>query len=665
MTTSILTVINRSRRPRSLGAYMRREWLTTALTIFLIVVVVGALLAPWIAPYNPNQQDLANALQGPTPQHLLGTDDLGRDVLSRLMFGAQVSLRASLQSVAVALLIAVPLGLAAGFIGGFVDNVIMRILDVLLALPALVFVIALSTAMGGGLNETMLALSLAFVPMLARITRAETLAVRNETFVEASRAIGTPTGRILWTRILRNILPALQVQTTITMCLAVGAEASLSFIGLGAQPPQASWGSILRRSFDFIFANPIGVVWPALVITLTAWAFNALGDAQADRANAFRSGVRRGFRAITADERPTALPRRTAPKAERAADEAPILQVDDLTVGVETPDGPITLVEGITFDVARGRVLGVVGESGSGKSVTSLTLTRLFTAGAVTRGSVLLDGEDLIAMNDEEVRARRGRDISMVFQTPSVSLNPAMRIIDQIIEVLRLHKALTPKQATVRAAELLEQVGIPAARAHAYPHQLSGGMCQRVMIAVGIACAPQVLIADEPTSALDVTVQAEILDLLRRLTTDGMSLVIVTHDFGVVADICDDVVVMYGGQVVEKGPVADVLGAPRHPYTRALLASMPSAGRKGEKLASIRGQVPLAGTHGVGCRFASRCDFAVAACTERPIPLIPLDDVRSSRCIRVDDLVRDEAFALTRAGTVRETETMRDEGGDR
>jgi peptide/nickel transport system permease protein len=625
---------------------IRHDFLTAALAIFLLVVVVMAVLAPLIAPYDPIAQDLPNALQGPSAAHWLGTDDLGRDVLSRIMYGARVSLWASLQSVGVALLLAVPIGLLAGYKGGQTDNVIMRILDVMLALPGLILVIALATALGGGLTKTMLALSVVFIPSLARITRAETLSVRHEAYIEASMSIGTSTPRILSWRVLRNIAPVLQVQAAITLGIAIGLEGSLSFIGLGVQPPQASWGTILRRSFEFIFTNPIGVLWPALFITLSAWAFNAIGDALGDTVTARGGSNRRGFQALTAVRRGkhgeadtsgvTATPDR--PVTEGATEA--LLDVRGLSVAVESDHGTVLLVEDVSFRLPRGEVLGIVGESGSGKTVTALSLLRLFASppGVIVAGDITLSGHDVTSLGARGLRELRGSAASMIFQNPKASLNPALRIGDQIAEVLRLHEDLSAAGARTRAEELLEQVGIEQTRFGAYPHQLSGGMCQRVMVAMAIACRPPLLIADEPTSALDVTVQAEILDLLHDLKADGTSIVLITHDFGVVADICDQVVVMYAGQIVERGSVSDVLTAPAHPYTRALLLAMPSAGRRGTRLASIEGQVPLPGSHDVGCRFADRCPLAIDACRTDAIPLLQLSDGRDSRCIRIDDV---------------------------
>lgn len=637
---------NRSHLGTRLVRTLVRDPVNGTLAVLLVLLVVISVLAPWLAPYPPNQQDLVNALQGPSGAHWLGTDDLGRDVLSRLMYGGQVSLQASLQSVGVALLIAVPLGLIAGYKGGHVDNFIMRILDVQLALPGLVLVIAIATALGGGLTNTMLALSIAFVPSLARITRAETLGIRQEAYIEASMSIGTSVPRILRWRVLRNVVPALQVQAAITMGVAIGIEASLSFIGLGARPPQASWGSILRSSFDFIFTNPVGVLWPALFITLTAWAFNGLGDALAD-ALAFRGNSRkRGYHALTAvrrdiapDDRTTTTTAPDVAVVDAAGEGEALLTVRNLCVGVEANDEILPLVDDVSFDIAPGEVVGIVGESGSGKTVTALSLLRLFSSppGVITSGSIVLDGEDLTTMNARQLQALRGRGAAMIFQNPKASLNPALRVGDQVAEMFRLHRGLRAAPAKENAVALLEDVGISRERYDDYPHQLSGGMCQRVMVAMATACRPPLLIADEPTSALDVTVQAEVLDLLHELRASGTSILLITHDFGVVADICDRVLVMYAGQIVERGPVRDVLASPAHPYTKALLAAMPSVAPKGSHLASIEGQVPAPGTHGVGCRFADRCPIVVDECRTQAIPLIPVALDRNTRCIRLGD----------------------------
>jgi oligopeptide/dipeptide ABC transporter ATP-binding protein len=318
---------------------------------------------------------------------------------------------------------------------------------------------------------------------------------------------------------------------------------------------------------------------------------------------------------------------------------SPLLRIRDLSV--ETRAG-IPLLTGVDLSVAAGTTLGVVGESGSGKSLTALSTMGLLPTGLSTvGGSVHLDGVDLLSLGDDELRKVRGRRIGMILQDPQNSLNPAYTIGSQLIETVRAHDpSLDRKAARRRSIELLERVGIPHAdkRMGAYPHEFSGGMAQRVMVALAISSEPDVLIADEPTTALDVTVQAQILSLLRSIQDDlDMTLVLISHDLAVIAQMADEIAVMYAGEVIEQGPVAQVLRAPGHPYTAALLAAQPDAAAPGGRLATIRGGVPEAGTAPSGCRFRPRCDFAVDACAEaHPEMLVHEDGL--ARCIRLGDI---------------------------
>ena len=314
-----------------------------------------------------------------------------------------------------------------------------------------------------------------------------------------------------------------------------------------------------------------------------------------------------------------------------------VLQVDGLTTvaGVHTPAR--TVLEDVSLHVDAGEVLGVVGESGSGKSMLALSIMGLLPA-SIRRvaGSVRLLGDDLTRGTPAAWRARRGRDMAMVFQEPMSSLNPLMRIGEQVGEVLRRRRGLRGAEAIRRAIELLERVEIPSAprRLLAYPHELSGGMRQRVMIAIALAAEPKVLIADEPTTALDVTIQAQILDLLRALQRDsGMALMLITHDLGVIAEIADRVMVLYAGRVAETAHVRTLFDAPAHPYTRALLASIPDLNVRRERLATIDGTVPMAGQMPPGCRFAPRCAARSAACLTVPPPLAALSVAQSVACV--------------------------------
>ncbi|MEY4389021.1 MAG: hypothetical protein RLZZ432_740 [Chloroflexota bacterium] len=300
-----------------------------------------------------------------------------------------------------------------------------------------------------------------------------------------------------------------------------------------------------------------------------------------------------------------------------------LLEVRDLQTVFRMRDGVVRAVDGATFGVDRGEVLGLVGESGCGKSVTSLSILRLINApGEIVGGSVRFDGKELLTASDEEMRAIRGNRIAMIFQQPNSSLNPVQRLADQIGEVLRVHKGLDRKAARLRGIELLERVGIPdpGRRADAYPHEISGGMAQRVMIAMALACEPELLIADEPTTALDVTIQAQILELLKELRERlGTAIVLITHDLGVVSEFCDRVAVMYAGEVVEQQPRDPLFDGPRHPYTQGLLGAIPRAGTGRGQLKVIPGQVPSLVAPISGCRFAERCGAreaaGLAACT--------------------------------------------------
>ncbi|MGJ3264441.1 MAG: ABC transporter ATP-binding protein [Salinarimonas sp.] len=318
--------------------------------------------------------------------------------------------------------------------------------------------------------------------------------------------------------------------------------------------------------------------------------------------------------------------------------EAPILSVEDLAVGFAGPDGRRTrAVDGVSFSVAPGRTLGIVGESGCGKSVTSLAIMGLLPkAGTTVTGRVLFDGRDLIGESERTMRDLRGDRLAMIFQEPMTSLNPSYTIGDQIVEAIVRHRPVGKREAAERAVEMLARVRIPepAARVHDYPHKLSGGMRQRVMIAMALACAPRLLIADEPTTALDVTIQAQILELMRALREEtGTAVVLITHDLGVVAEVCDEVAVMYAGQVVERAPVEELFRFPQHPYTVGLLGSLPRFdGRRG-RLAAIEGAVPDMARPPAGCRFAARCPFRVARCETMP-PLAEIAPGRATRCWR-------------------------------
>ena len=336
----------------------------------------------------------------------------------------------------------------------------------------------------------------------------------------------------------------------------------------------------------------------------------------------------------------------TAPPSGQPATERPaVLEIEDLSVEFLTEHGWVTVVDSLSLSIGEGEAVGLVGESGSGKSVTSLAAMGLIShPGRISGGHVTLDGIRLDQQSRRQMEDLRGSRIAMIFQEPMTSLNPSFTVGEQIAEVVRRHEGLSRRQAMERAIAMLETVGIPRARerARAYPHEFSGGMRQRVMIGIALACSPRMLIADEPTTALDVTTQIQILDLLHDLREEfGMALLFISHDLGVIADIADRVAVMYAGQLVETASAEDLFALPSHPYTLGLMRSMPRVDEVNEQFFAIPGQPPSPWSFPTGCRFAPRCSFATVECTEAPIPLLPLEAAgATSRCIRVPELRR-------------------------
>jgi peptide/nickel transport system ATP-binding protein len=366
-----------------------------------------------------------------------------------------------------------------------------------------------------------------------------------------------------------------------------------------------------------------------------------------------------------------------------------LLRVEDLKTHFFTDDGVVRAVDGVSFRVNRGETLGIVGESGCGKSVTSLSIMRLIAfPGRIVTGKIMLRGLDVAQLDEASMRHVRGNRIAMIFQQPTSCLNPVFRVGDQISESLILHRGYTKQQARKRSIELLTMVGIPSAktRVDTYPHEMSGGMCQRVMIAMALSCEPELLIADEPTTALDVTIQAQILELMKDLKNRFQTgIILITHDLGVIAEMADDVSVMYAGKVVEEAPVGELFESPKHPYTQGLLASIPVLGEVREKLAVIPGTVPSLRNLPPGCRFAGRCPYVMDICRVEEPGLLRLSESRTARCWLYADEVKaegghelsDDAFGVsgTNAGRqamdeMRQTMTdtmdeMRQVGDDR
>ncbi len=626
---------------RALKRLMRDKPAVIALG-FLLLIILMAVFASLVAPHDPDAIGTA-PFDTPSLDHPLGTDHLGRDSFSRVLYGARVSLRSGFQIVGLALLFAVPLGLLAGFRGGGTDVTLMRIMDGLASFPPLVLALAVAGVLGAGLENAILAISLVMIPGFARLTRAQTLAVREETFIEASESMGTRPGRIRRKRILPNVASPLIVAVSLAIGFALIAEAQLSLLGFGVQRPTSSWGAMIQDARLYLSEHPWQVFIPSLALVFTILAFNTLGDGIRD---ALGLGLPKGKQRIKGRLGLTTVTRPVDQAPPPASDR--LLSVSNLSVEFLTDAGAATVVDHVSFGVDAGEVVALVGESGSGKTVSSLAVMRLVASppGRITSGSVMFDGRDLLSLSFKEMRTLRGDQLAMAFQDPMTSLNPAFTIGTQLVDTIRLHNTMSKSAARARALELLELVGIPdpERRLRDYPHQLSGGMRQRAMLALSLSCDPRLLIADEPTTALDVTVQAQILDLLRSLQARlGMGVLFVTHDLGVVADLCSRVIVMYAGQVVEEASVEELFARPQHPYTEGLLAAIPQSGVAGERLASIPGVVPTATAMPTGCRFHPRCPYATPECESVPVELTTVTDGHAARCIRIGELTLEGA----------------------
>jgi peptide/nickel transport system permease protein len=622
--------------------------------VYLVLLTLACVLASVIAPYGPLTEDLTHVQAGPSTAHLLGTDELGRDVLSRLLYGGQLTLLGVVECVAVLLIISLPAGLAAGYLGGWVDRAISAVVDLLLSVPGIIVVLAVLTVFGTSMTAAMVTFGVLGSAGVIRVIRSAVLSVREELYVAAARVSGVSEPRIVVRHVLPRIAGPVIVQASLFAAIALAIQTGLAFLSLGVAPPAPSWGGMVGEAANLIDQDGWLLVPSGGIIALTILAFGLIGDA-------VRDATVEGWSATTVP--PVRKAKRppvpaTSPPASLAAadiqgtpgrwpagpepDDGTALAVRDLTVEFDGPGGPVTVVDGVSFTLRAGEVLGIVGESGCGKSVTALSLLRLLPPnGRISGGRILLNGQDLTAVSEQEISALRGKAMAMVFQDPTVSLDPSFLVGAQVAEVVRRHDRVSRAAARRRVLELFEQVRLPdpAGAARRYPHELSGGMAQRVSLALALAGRPSVLIADEPTTALDVTVQAGILELLRQLRKEtGMSIILVTHDWGVVADVCDRALVMYAGQVVEQAPVQDLFRQPRHPYTLGLQECNPQRWTADGDLPVIPGTVLPPALWPVSCRFRERCRLAASDCAVAAIPLEHDADNREVRCIHWHEL---------------------------
>jgi len=584
----------------------------------LAAIIFVAVFAPWIAPYDPKSSEgiSSNAIYNPpSAEHWFGTDDAGRDVFSSFVYGARVSLIVGFFASFISVVIGGTIGIVAGYYGGQVESALMRFTDTMLVIPDLPLIVVIVALTKPSLLNIIFVIGIFGWTTTARMVRSQTLAVKSRKFVLRARAIGAGRGHIIRRHILPLVMPILVVQAVLVVSVAVLNESTLSFLGLG-DPTALSWGQMLNYAFSrgamstgawwALFAPGLGIIWVVLGLTLLG---QGLEQVLNPRLNTHHLVPGQPVVQKEAGE---------TPKAET------LLEVQNLSINyINEGKLPARAVENVSFTLKQGELIGLVGESGCGKTTLMLALLRLLpSAGQIVNGHVFFNGRDLTALSEEEINAVRWKDVSIVFQGAMNALNPVRTVGDQIAEAIIKHMPDTKHDQRLqnRVIELLELVGIAADHKDNYPHQYSGGMRQRAMIAMALACNPQIIIADEPTTALDVMIQAQILELLDSLRKKlGLAIIFVTHDLGVVAEMCDKVLVMYGGVTAEYADVDVIYNNPQHPYTQELLKAFPDLTKPKKKLSSIPGYPPRLEALPAGCRFAPRCPVAIARChTEQP-----------------------------------------------
>jgi peptide/nickel transport system permease protein len=639
-----------------------------------------ALFAPLLPLPDLNVTALSERLQKPfSPGHLLGTDHLGRDMLSRLAWGIRVSLAVGVVASLIAAISGSLIGIVAGFYGGWLDNLLMRSIDMLMAFPYILLALAIVAMLGPGLMNALFAIAIVNIPFFARTVRGVTLGIIRQEYVDAARLSGLSNARILSGEILPNVMPVIIITLSTTVGWMILETAGLSFLGLGAQPPQADLGSMLGDGRKLVITAPHVATLPGLVILILVMGINLLGDGLRDVLDPrLKSGTLMRPAAATEVDRAVHHhdPHRTVVARARSvggldgrrqayvevftassgtSNDSPdhntlgedskndaVMTVTDLRTYFMMGEDIYKAVDGVDFQVHKGECLGIVGESGCGKSVTALSLLRLASSppGRIVSGHVGFAGQNLLTVPLERLRTLRGGAIAYVFQDPLTTLNPLFPVGEQIAEVIREHQGLDHQQAWQRAVTLMEQVQIADARsrADAYPHELSGGMRQRIGIAMALANDPDIIIADEPTTALDVTVQAEILNLLNTLRREkNLAIIFITHDFGIVSALCNRVLVMYAGRVVETASTETLFAHPLHPYTQRLMACVPRLGQAHQSIPAIAGMPPAVNHLPAGCAFAERCERAQAVCRQGEIPLRSVGENHAARCLLIDE----------------------------
>jgi len=614
----------------------------------LLGLLVLAVVGPMIWGHPATVTDLNVPYQVHSPEHPLGTDSLGRDVLARTLSATRLTLVLGLSAAAISAVVGFGIGTAVAALGPRARGIGRRAIESSLSFPPILLALFLVAIIGAGARGAVIAIGLGAAPGFARLAENFATSVGSREFIASAKATGVGRVRLMQRYLLPNMAEPLVLAGLAYVAGAIIDISGLDFLGLGVQPPAYDWGTLLTAGVQSIYVTPFAGMAPAFMIMLTGtslvffgealsralnprlWVTGPRRDRRAERARAGRAG--KAGLAGPAAARPAPATGAADPAGPVVADAvvADAVVVENLRITLPSGGGPRALVDGVSFRLRAGEVLGIVGESGSGKTLTSLAIGQLLPHPLRTTATrIELGGIELTTLPPGRLARVLGTGLAMIFQDPMSSMNPASRAGSQLTDGARRHRGLSREEARAEAVQRLGEVRIGDARRalRRYPHQFSGGMQQRIMIAMGLMARPRVLIADEPTTALDVTVQAQVLEVLRDINaSEGTAIILISHNLGVINQLCDRVLVMYAGRVVEEGDRERLLADPQHPYTKALLASVPvlpgtvpSGTSPAAELKTIPGRPPRPDEDVPGCSFAARCPLAISRCTaERP-----------------------------------------------
>jgi peptide/nickel transport system permease protein len=630
----------------------RMPWLRSPLAVIslvlLLAIAADMVLAPSLLGVRASKIDAVDLLQGSSGRHWLGTDQLGRDVLARILVAARLSILLALITTALATVIGLVVGSIPVVLTRGIGRPIVWLINLMVAFPGLLLALFLSMIFGLGERSAVFALAIAMAPSIARLTYTTSSAVANADYVSAARLLGVPRTKIIWRHVLPNIAEPLIVNTATVVGSALLSFAGLSYLGFGVQSPSYDWGRMLSDGLSNIYSAPEAALAPCVAIVLAGTTFVLVGEVASQvfaRQHASHGRLRSASPA--ASSVPPALDEGACIRVNGAPS---VLRVEKLSVTFRSRAGDYHPVVDVSLSAAAGEIIGVVGESGSGKSLTASAVASLVPVpGTVTAACLELSGQDLLSMRSAARNHLLGTTMATVFQDPMSALNPAVRVGRQLAEVSTVHQGMSRRSAMDKAVSRLRAVRIPMPerRARQFPNEFSGGMRQRAMIAMGLMGEPSLIIADEPTTALDVTVQREVLTLLRQVAAErDAAVLMISHDVAVISEIASRVLVMYAGRIVEDLPVSALVGGAAHPYTRALVASIPDMQTDRERpLATIPGRPPEPGDLAVGCSYAQRCPLASDVCrTTRP-PLVDAPGGRRVACWTPQGSIFGEPFA--------------------